>query len=233
MVIKGKREGGPLNINQKQLPFITLDEMENAEKAILKNVQRAAIPEEFSWLESGNDERVKHSSPLIKLDPFVRDRLLRVGRRLARTCISLDAKHQIIMPKGSHVSNVIIDHYHKLTGYSGRQYVLSMMCQKYWINKANSVVRRVLQGFYGCRKREAPLCMQKMADLPEDRLIPDKLPFTAVGVDFFGPFQVRQEVFPDKKGFVRKVKVSIKSAILERPVDKIVLLVGEERSKST
>ena len=34
-----------------------------------------------------------------------------------------------------------------------------------------------------------------------------------------------QEVFPDKKGFVRKVKVNVKSSILERPVDKLVLLV--------
>ena len=46
------------------------------------------------------------------------------------------------------------------------------------------------------------------------------------------PLERIQEVFPDKKRFVRKVKVSIKSVILERPVDKIVLLVEEERSKS-
>ena len=42
-----------------------------------------------------------------------------------------------------------------------------------------------------------------------------------------------QEIFPDKRGFVRKVKVSVKSTILERPVDKIVLLVEEEKSNST
>ena len=54
MAIKNKSKGGQLNINQKQLPFVTLDEMENAGKAILKNVQRAAFPEEFSRLESGN-----------------------------------------------------------------------------------------------------------------------------------------------------------------------------------
>ena len=34
-----------------------------------------------------------------------------------------------------------------------------------------------------------------------------------------------QQVFPDKKGFVRRVKVNVKSAILERPVEKFVLLV--------
>ena len=31
-----------------------------------------------------------------------------------------------------------------------------------------------------------------MASLPEDRLIPDKPPFTYVGIDYFGPLEVRQ-----------------------------------------
>ena len=34
-----------------------------------------------------------------------------------------------------------------------------------------------------------------------------------------------EQVFPDKKGFMRRVKFNMKSAILERPVDKLVLLV--------
>ena len=152
MAIQNKRKGGQLNTNQKQLPFITLDEMENAEKAILKNVQRAAFPEEFSRLESGGRECVKRNSPLFKLDPLVRDGLLRVGGRLTRAHISSDAKHQIIIPKGSRVSNLIIDHYHKFSGHLGRQHVLSMIRQKYWIIKANSAVRRVLRGCYSCRK---------------------------------------------------------------------------------
>ena len=40
-----------------------------------------------------------------------------------------------------------------------------------------------------------------------------------------------QQVFPDKKGFVRKARVKVKSAVLERPVDKLVLLVEKEESK--
>ncbi len=32
-----------------------------------------------------------------------------------------------------------------------------------------------------------------MADLPQDRVTPDKPPFTYVGVDCFGPFEVKWE----------------------------------------
>ena len=106
--------------------------------------------------------------------------------------ISLDAKHQIILPKNDHVSNLIINHYHTLSGHSGRQHVLSLLRQRYWVIKANSAVRKILTKCYRCRKREAPFCEQKMADLPEDRLVPDRPPFTIVGVDCFGPFHVRR-----------------------------------------
>ena len=84
--------------------------------------------------------------------------------------MSSEAKHQIIFPKNSHVTSLLIDHYHKLSGHSGRQHVLSLICQKYWVLKANSTVRKVLTNCYKCRRQEAPFCGQRMADLPEDRL---------------------------------------------------------------
>ena len=36
------------------------------------------------------------------------------------------------------------------------------------------------------------------------------------------------EVFPDSKGLVRRAKVKVKSGILERPVDKLCLIVERE-----
>ncbi|KAK3745377.1 hypothetical protein QZH41_001405 [Actinostola sp. cb2023] len=41
-------------------------------------------------------------------------------------------------------------------------------------------------------RRQAPLGDQKMADLPVDRVTPDRPPFTSVGVDCFGPFLVKR-----------------------------------------
>lgn len=42
------------------------------------------------------------------------------------------------------------------------------------------------------KKRNAPPCEQVMADLPQDRLIPDKPPFSYVGIDYFGPLEVKR-----------------------------------------
>ena len=68
--------------------------------------------------------------------------------------------------------------------------MLSLLRQRYWVIKANSAVRKILTKWYGYRKREVPFYEQKMADLPGDRLVPDKPPFTTVGVDCFGPFHL-------------------------------------------
>ncbi|XP_068734645.1 uncharacterized protein [Montipora capricornis] len=154
-------------------------------------VKQTAFPAEIHQLTGpSGSKHVRRSSPLFKLDPVLRNGLLCVGGRLSWARISLDAK--IILPKNDHVSNLIINHYHTLSGHSGRQHVLSLLRQRYWVIKANSAVREILTKCYRCRKREAPFCEQKMADLPEDRLVPDRPPFTIVGVDCFAPFHVRR-----------------------------------------
>lgn len=70
--------------------------------------------------------------------------------------------------------------------------MLSQLRQRYWIPSANSMVRQFLSRCVTCRKVKGKAQEQKMADLPEDRLLPDKPPFTNVGVDYFGPVDVKQ-----------------------------------------
>ena len=43
-----------------------------------------------------------------------------------------------------------------------------------------------------CRRQRAKVMQQKMADLPEDRLTPGEKPFSRVGMDFFGPIEVKR-----------------------------------------
>ena len=247
------QEGGG-GVNSSEMKW------KRAEREILKHVQRRAFPEELHHPE----KPVKKRSRLYKLDPIIIDELLCVGGRLRKASLPLESKNQIILPKEDHITRLIIDDY-RICGHSGREHVLALIREKFWITQGSSTVKSVLAECVSCRRRQAPLCKQKMADLPESRVLPDKPPFAAVGVDYFGPFQVRRgrclvkrygviftclairavhiEIahsldtdsfllalrrFIDKRGFVRRVKVLTKTAVYERPVDKLCLLVENE-----
>ena len=72
-----------------------------------------------------------------------------------------------------------------------RQYNLSLIREKYWIIKARSLLHRIISSCVDCRKRQAAVGQQKMASFPADRVMPFRSPFSYVGVDCFGPMEVR------------------------------------------
>ena len=168
--------------------YTTLEEIRRAERELFKNVQRRAFPDEVNH----HEKPVKKTSRLYKLDPILIDCLLCVGGRLRNVPVPAQSRNQIILPREDHVTSLIIDHYHRICGHSGKEHVLALIRQKFWITKGSSAVKSVLSKCVSCRPRQAPLCSQKVADLPEDRVTPDKPPFTSVGIDCFGPFQVRR-----------------------------------------
>ena len=147
-----------------------------------------------SWTRSKSEDstQVKKSGSLRSLDPILANSVLRVSGRLSLESTAFEAKHQIILPKKDHVTNLVVEYYHQISGHSGREYVISLAREKFWIVNASSVVRKVLSKCFSCRRRQGPFCEQKMADLPVDRVTPGQPPFTSVGIDCFGPLQVRR-----------------------------------------
>ena len=53
-------------------------------------------------------------------------------------------------------------------------------------------MRRVICGCFLCKKIGAVRGEQLMGDLAKERLISEELPFTHLGVDYFGPLYVSQ-----------------------------------------
>ena len=70
---------------------------------------------------------VKKSSSLFKLDPILKDGLIRVGGRLNRAPITQDARNPVILPKKNRVVDLIIKHFHVILGHSGREHVLAAL----------------------------------------------------------------------------------------------------------
>ena len=106
--------------------------------------------------------------------------------------IEQEQRHPVILAKKHHVVDLIDRHYRLLSGHCGQEYVLSLIRKSYWIIKGRVAVRRAVNRCFSCRRRQAPSGAQKMADLPADRVTPNKPPFSFVGVDCFGLFWVKR-----------------------------------------
>ena len=189
-------------LEKPEIRPLNLEELSLAETGILKYVQCRNFQTELARVKKSNghdaqgDKFSKRSvgktTPQYKLDPVLKNQLFRVGGRLANAPISEEREHPIIVPKHSPISCLIARYYHRLAGHSGLEHVLSMIRERFWIVGAKNVLKKMLNSCVDCKRRQAPAGEQKMADLPCHRVIPDKPPFTFVGVDCFGPFVVKR-----------------------------------------
>ncbi|CAB4030181.1 Hypothetical predicted protein, partial [Paramuricea clavata] len=120
---------------------ITVQELEDAEMAVIRCVQIQAFTREMCILRSiekseGQDKRqrerwtkieVKRSSSIYRVSPFLHRDVLRVGGRLRRGDFTEQMKHPYILPRKSHVTTLLIRHVHQKLGHAGRGHVLATL----------------------------------------------------------------------------------------------------------
>lgn len=170
---------------------LTSDDLSKAEVSIICYCQRERFPAEITALERGTS-CIKGTSDIFKLDPKLEDNLLHVGGRLSRAAMPEETKHPVILSKDQHISKIILQNIHKELAHAGTSHMLSRLREKYWITHANSACRKVISECVLCRRHQRKTEEQKMADLPEERIVPGLPPFTNVGVDYFGPIEVKK-----------------------------------------
>ena len=197
-----QRRHGAERINEMLTTgFLKVDELRKAEKVILKHVQHKEFSDVIDILSNTalkNGDRVfvrlmkKAGVSVSKLHPVMVDGILRVGGRIDKAPLSYNMRHPVILPNKSVVTSLIIRDCHEKVGHLGQESVLSSLRQGYWIVKGRSAVRRELCKCLHCQKRRVMPSEQIMADLPEARVTPEEPAFSRVGIDFFGPMQVKQ-----------------------------------------
>lgn len=100
-------------------------------------------------------------------------------------------KHPAILPKGCHLARLAITHYHSEVHHQGRQITHGALRQGgLWIIGAKRMISKIINQCITCRKLRGNVTTQHMANLPPDRLETPP-PFTNVGFDVFGPWQIR------------------------------------------
>ena len=129
----------------------------------LKRVSSAPPSTSLSG-EQNSKGQVKKSSEIVKLDPRMIDGLLCVGGSIANGLFQQRVRHPAILTKSHHIVSLIIRHNHYISGHSGVEHVFSLMREKFWIVGARTAVRRYLNTCVSCKRRQAHVGGQKMAE---------------------------------------------------------------------
>ncbi|KAK3735180.1 hypothetical protein QZH41_000467 [Actinostola sp. cb2023] len=188
----------------KDSKTLTVEDINQAGQVIIKLVQEQAFEEEINLLRSlekpQQDEcsertkaSIKKGSSLYRLDPFLDDHgILRVGGRIKNSDFQYQVKHPIVLPRNSHITELIIKFHHERIQHQGRGMTLNdLRSSGYWIVGGTSTVGHYVWKCVKCRRMRGKTQEQKMADLPIDRLQPAP-PFTFSAVDLFGPWYIKE-----------------------------------------
>ena len=127
-------------------------ELQAAETAIVGFVQRKHSKEELKALKSKG--AVVKKSSIYLLEPFLDEEgILRVGGRSRNASLFEKARHPAIVPKNHHVSKLVVRRVHEFhSGHSGKEYILALIRQKFWIVGTRPLMKRVLKECMVCRK---------------------------------------------------------------------------------
>lgn len=131
------------------------------------------------------------NSSLRKLHPIKDDDgLLRVGGRFSQSKLQSHEANPLLIPGKHHVALLLIPHHHAWVKHQGRHITEGgVRSTGLWIVGGKRSISNVIHKCVLCRKLRGQMEQQKMADLPPERLQIDP-PFSYVGLDVFGPWEV-------------------------------------------
>ncbi|PIK48356.1 hypothetical protein BSL78_14757 [Apostichopus japonicus] len=169
--------------------FCTPVEMSRARSIIIRFVEQEIYLEEVTCIIKGRP--ISNDSPIIKLNPVLdKDGVLSVGGCLPLEYLTQPGKHPVVIPRSNHIAVLIVWHYHQQVAHRGR-YITegAIRTAGYWIVGSKGLVSAIIHKCVICHRLRGTLQTLKMADLPADRVNPG-LPFTSVGLDVFGPWNI-------------------------------------------
>ncbi|XP_052747990.1 uncharacterized protein LOC128200047 [Galleria mellonella] len=154
---------------------------------LFQGAQKDSFPEELRAIQTM--QPVPSNSRIATLAPVLDgDGLLRVDTRTkSAPGVSENARSPIILDGRNYSVRLLILHQHIQSAHSFNELILNELRQKFWILRARSTIRSVVNTCLQCRRWKGKTINPKTGDLPSHRLDHHKRPFTHVGLDYFGP----------------------------------------------
>ncbi|XP_039312392.1 uncharacterized protein LOC120359326 [Solenopsis invicta] len=179
------------NKQQYMARSIGIEEMNRAEKVILKQTQREGFPLELRSLASNQD--LPRKNKLKSLSPFIDDNgLIRIGGRLRHARLSEEQKHPIVLPARHRLALLIMREEHIRMLHCPSEQLLHSVRQRYWPIHGRRLAQKIVRTCVKCFRYNPRIPDITMGDLPRERVIMPTRPFMVRGVDYAGPFQLRE-----------------------------------------
>ncbi|XP_062698985.1 uncharacterized protein LOC134284259 [Aedes albopictus] len=184
--------------NKQQLVAgcLTKEELQKAELSLWRVTQAIAYPDEIAVLKqrlSNPKKEIEKTSPVYKLSPYLDEQgVMRMDSRIGTApFISYDFKFPVILPRNHPSTLLLINWYHRRYLHANNETVHNEIRQRFHVSNLRTVVRQVAKNCQVCKISKASPVTPKMAPLPDARLAATVRPFSYVGLDYFGPVQVK------------------------------------------
>ena len=175
---------------------LTPRELERAEIWLMRKMQQRCFAKEVKSLQA--QQNIAPTSRLQPLTPSLdTEGLLRVGGRLKNSSLSKYQAHPIIVDGKSTLIQKLFVHKHISTGHGGPSQLLYHTSRRFYVIGARRLARSVCRECVTCRRVTPQPMLQQMGDLPSVRTSSDQPVFSDTGMDFAGPFDIKQ-------GYTRK-----------------------------
>ncbi|XP_071580259.1 uncharacterized protein [Temnothorax nylanderi] len=168
---------------------LTPQELKDAEQRWIRVVQEAWFADELQALARG--QALLRRSSILKMHPIIDEKgMFRVGGRLKHAILSRDERHPVILPRHSHLTNLIVDAYHRRALHGGVQLTLGLLRKRFWIPGGRMKMRQHIHRCVRYVRWRAASSHPLMGDLPRPRVRALR-PFTHAGVDYAAPILLR------------------------------------------
>lgn len=179
------------NIRNKQSRLAGCLSVDETIKATLKLTQFSQIesfPNEYMLLKQ--NKPIPKRSNIKDLNPFFDNGVIRVGGRLSNSLYAYDKKHPLILHHKHNWTKLIMRNEHERLFHAGPQLLLASVRERVWPTHGKSLAKRVVHECVACFRANPKPTTPIMGNLPKDRVTPST-PFTTTGIDYAGPFLVR------------------------------------------
>ena len=165
----------------------------DAENFLFRLSQQQSFYEDVNQLT--HDRLVQKRNRLIHLAPSKDENvILRSESRLANAPVSTATKKPINLDGRNNITRFFLELQHNINGHVGVQQQTHSIHLNYWVLQCKTVMKKISNRCYECRRQRQLNSQPQMSDLPSYRFSVKPVAFKETGVDFIGPFEIYSQI---------------------------------------